>query len=300
MTLLIGSVLLFVSVTLFASRLWPDLSKRHIRERMFTEVGSRGGYRPTMLTQVATVLRPVNRMLPMTGYHLRIGPRLEAAGLQMTSMEFLALQMLGVFASGVLYVATIGAASFKPLWFVIFLGIGCGVPWLWLMNRIQARRESISRDLPEVVDLLTLCVDAGLDFMNAMARIIKEFRHCPTTEELGLVLQEVRVGKRRRDALRAFSIRVQTTEASSFVRTLVQADRMGTGIGEALNVLSEDMRIARYHWAERFAQQAPLKMIIPLLMSLFAALLIVTGPILIQFLRGGFSAPQFQANEPQE
>lgn len=299
MWLLMSSVLLFVSVALFVSWLWPDLSQRHIRQRVFTEVGTRAVYRPTILTQVAVLLRPVNRVLPMVRYHNGIGSRLEAAGLHMTSMEFFALQVLGVFASVILYVATIGAGSFSLVWFAVFLCIGCGVPFLWLSNRIQARRQSVSRDLPEVVDLLTLCVDAGLDFMNAMTRIVKEFRHCPTTEELGLVLQEVRVGKRRRDALRSFSSRVQTTEASSFVRTLVQADRMGTGIGEALNVLSEDMRIARYHWAERFAQQAPLKMIIPLLMSLFAALLIVTGPILIQFLRGGFTAPQFQVNQQE-
>ena len=120
-------------------------------------------------------------------------------------------------------------------------------------------------------------------------------------EELGVVLQEVRVGKRRRDALRAFSVRVQTPEASAFSRTLVQADRMGTGIAEALKVLSEDMRLQRYHWAERFAQQAPLKMLVPLLFSLAAALIIVAGPILGQFLQGGFSAPQFtlDAGRPQ-
>jgi tight adherence protein C len=136
--------------------------------------------------------------------------------------------------------------------------------------------------------------------MNALGRIVKEFRKCPTTEELSILIQEVRVGKRRRDALRSFSARVQTAEASSFSRTLVQADRMGTGIAEALQVLSEDMRLARYHWAERFAQQAPVKMLVPLLFSLASAMIIVAGPILGQFLQGGFSAAQYNLSAAGE
>ena len=151
------------------------------------------------------------------------------------------------------------------------------------------------------IDLLNLCIDAGIDFMGSLARVVREFRPCPTVEELGLVVQEVRVGKRRRDALQAFSQRVQTPEARSFSRTLRQADRMGTGLGEALKILSEDMRLQRYHWAERFAQQAPLKMLIPLLFSLASALIIVAGPILIQFLHGGFTAmPNTTASEPRQ
>ena len=101
----------------------------------------------------------------------------------------------------------------------------------------------------------------------------------------------MRVGKRRRDALRGFATRLQTPEATSFARTLIQVDRMGTGLAEALKVLSEDMRIQRYHWAERFAQKAPMKMLVPLLFSLAAALIVVAGPILVQFFRGGFSVP---------
>jgi tight adherence protein C len=138
-----------------------------------------------------------------------------------------------------------------------------------------------------VVDLLALCVGAGADFMTAMSRIVREFRPCPVRDELAIVLSEIRVGKRRRDALRAFAARVQTPESSTFARTLIQADRMGTGLIDALTVLSEDMRIARYHWAERFAQKAPLKMLVPLVLSLGSAMVIVAGPIIIQFMRGG-------------
>ena len=300
MWMLVSSACVFASVVMAGVTLWPDLSQRMIRQRVLTEIMP-AEHRSTMLTYLSGAIDPLMRRLPLGGYQGHLGQRLGAAGMRMTALEFIALQCLGLAAGALLYGLTVGWQRLSLGWMAVFLGMGVGVPWVWLTNQIQARRQSVARDLPEVVDLLNLCVDAGLDFMNAMARIVQEFRLCPTTKELALVLQEVRVGKRRRDALRAFSARLQTPETSSFVRTLVQADRMGTGMGEALSLLSEDMRLHRSHWADRFAQQAPLKMLLPLIMSLAAALMIVAGPILLQFLRGGFSAAQFtSAQSPRQ
>ena len=184
-----------------------------------------------------------------------------------------------------------GNQKISPV-YLLMLPIGGFVfPIFWLNGRMRARRETVARDLPEITDLLGLCVGAGADFMTAMTRIVREFRPCPVREELAIVLSEVRVGKRRRDALRAFADRVQTPESSTFARTLIQADRMGTGLIDALTVLSEDMRLARYHWAERYSQQAPVKMLLPLLLSLGSAMVIVAAPILTQFLSGGFAMP---------
>lgn len=286
----------FVGVACLVWTVLPDPTKRLIRKRILAEMSSEGEPVPwheVALTRLAVLLAPLNRYLPTGWYNVHVWGLLQAAGLRLPPMHFLVLQELGAILGLIVYLVTMGAKHVNVGWLSFFLFIGFMVPYIWLGNRIQSRRQSVSRDLPEVVDLLALCVDAGLDFMQSLGRIIKEFRRCPTTEELGLVLQEVRVGKRRRDALRAFSKRVQTPETSSFSRTLVQADRMGTGMTEALKILSEDMRIQRYHWAERFAQQAPLKMLIPLLFSLASALVIVAGPILIQFLRGGFSVSAY-------
>ena len=233
----------------------------------------------------------INRYLPTAWYSNAMSRRLEAGGFQAGAMQFLVLQEIGVLSGLVVYFVLVGPGAIRPVWMFAFVLIGFIVPLMWLNNRVSARRNSFSRDLPEVVDLLDLCIDAGLDFMGALRRIVREFRPCPTIEELGRVLQEVRIGKRRRDALRAMSTRVQTTEGSSFARTLIQADRMGTGMSEALKVLSEDMRMQRYHWAERFAQQAPVKMLIPLLMSLAASLIIVAGPIFMTYVKGDFMRP---------
>ena len=290
--------LVFVCVACLVLALVPDVSKRLMRQRVLAEV-ARVEARPTLLSQLADILAPVNRYLPTGWYSVHVWKRLDAGGMKLLAMHFFVLQEIGAVTGLGLYCVFFKWKHLNVGWLSLFVVLGFIIPYLWLSARIQARRLSIARDLPEVVDLLSLCVDAGLDFMQSLGRIIKEFRRCPTTYELSLVIQEVRVGKRRRDALQAFSQRVQTPEARSFSRTLRQADRMGTGLGEALRILSEDIRIQRYHWAERFAQQAPLKMLIPLLFSLAAALLIVAGPIMMQFLKGGFTAPQFSAQQPR-
>ena len=289
--LITGLLLLFASVSCLVWGLLPDLGGRLIRRRVFSELAQ--DTRPTVFDQIVDILAPINRYLPTGWYSAGVQGRLQAAGLKLSIMHFLVMQEIGALTGVIVYVITIGW-EMNFLWLTLLVVMGLFIPHIWLSNRISARRMSISRDLPEVVDLLNLCIDAGLDFMSSLARVVREFRLCPTTEELGLVVQEVRVGKRRRDALAAFAHRVQTVEANSFSRTLRQADRMGTGLAEALRILSEDMRIQQYHWAERFAQRAPLKMLVPLLFSLGSALLIVAGPIMSEFLKGGgFSATSF-------
>lgn len=290
--LILGLTLLFIAVVCLVWGLLPDIAGRLIRERVFAELASEN--RPTLFAQLADLLAPINRYLPSGWYSAGVSRRLQSAGLKMPVMHFLVMQEIGALTGVLVYAITVGT-QLNLVWLVMLICVGAFIPHVWLSNRIAMRRMSISRDLPEVVDLLNLCIDAGLDFMSSLARVVREFRLCPATEELGLVVQEVRVGKRRREALHAFAQRVRTVEAQSFSRTLRQADRMGTGLAEALRILSEDMRLQQYHWAERFAQRAPLKMLVPLLFSLASALLIVAGPIMGEFLKGGFEATTFTA-----
>jgi len=288
----------FISAALIVWALWPDESARIVRKRLQAEVGQEGG--SLILRQLAILMTPINRLLPLGGYILKIQKRLDAAGLRVPAAHFIVIQELGavVGLGAFMYLAGMGPMEFNPGLLFIFVVIGFTLPTLWVNGRIRSRREAVSRDLPEVVDLLSLCVGAGADFMSALSRIVREYRPCPVREELGIVLSEVRVGKRRRDALKAFSDRLQTSESSTFSRTLIQADRMGTGLVDALGVLSDDMRMQRYHWAERYAQRAPIKMLVPLMLSLGASMIIVAGPILIQFLRGGWFQPMHQMGQP--
>lgn len=177
----------------------------------------------------------------------------------------------------------------KKLWLLAAVALfGLLLPE-WLLNsRVAKRKYSIVRILPETVDLLALCVGAGLDFMAAVRWVVDKVRVNPMIEELILVLKEINLGKPRVEALRDMSRRLNIPDVTSFVRTLVQADRMGTPVEEAFRILSEDTRMRRFHRGERQAMKAPIKMLVPLIFCILPVILIiVAGPILIRFMKEG-------------
>ncbi len=166
--------------------------------------------------------------------------------------------------------------------------LGLMLPDFMLNSKVKKRKYSIVRILPETIDLLGLCVGAGLDFMAALRWIVDKVAMNPMVEELMMVLKEINVGKPRVEALRAMSKRIDIPDVTSFVRILVQADRMGTPVEETFRILSEDTRMRRFHRGERQAMKAPLKMLIPLIFCILPVILIiVAGPILIKFIREG-------------
>lgn len=193
--------------------------------------------------------------------------------------EFLAIVavLLGIGflpAGDILKVAGAGAAGF-------FL------PDLWLDIKQKQRRAAVVRSLPDTVDLLSLCVDAGLDFIAATRWIVDKSKQTAFIEELSLMLHEIKVGKPRREALKDLSKRINSPDVTAFARTLIQADRMGTPIAEALAILSEDTRERFFRRAERAALQSPMKMLLPLIFFILPVVgVIVGGPIAIQFMSG--------------
>ena len=174
----------------------------------------------------------------------------------------------------------------NPLFFALAAMVGYFVPDLWLRRRLARRQQAILHLLPDVVDLLTLCIGAGLDFLLAINKVtsIKKFQREPLIEEISVALQEMKLGKRRMDALKAMAKRVNLPELSSFVRTIVQADRMGTPITEVLAVHAEDVRLQRIQLAERAALKAPINILFPLIFCIMpCVVIIVGGPVLLQF-----------------
>jgi pilus assembly protein TadC len=164
------------------------------------------------------------------------------------------------------------------------LAVGYLIPDWWLRGRIRKIKDSILKDLPDTVDLLALCVNAGLDFMMALKYLVEKSPPTIIMEELGNMMQEINVGKPRREALRSLSKKYELSDVSTFSRTLIQADRMGTSVSEALNILSEDMRETRFRRGEAMALKAPLKMLIPLLLFIFPVVaILVAGPIFLEF-----------------
>jgi pilus assembly protein TadC len=164
------------------------------------------------------------------------------------------------------------------------LALGYMLPEFWLKARIKKIKEDILRFLPDTVDLLGLCVNAGLDFMMALKYVVEKSRPTVIVDELRNMMQEINVGKSRRDALRDLAKKYELPDLSTFSRTLIQADRMGTSVIEALNMLSEDMREARFRRGEAMALKAPLKMLIPLLFFIFPVVaILVAGPVFLDF-----------------
>lgn len=292
--------LLFASVMLLVVGCAPDNAQRLIRARILTEVGDIETRRKSRLAKILDVLSPLNEVLPVHRVASRINLNLAAARVNLNAVEFIALQELLAVLAFVGYILWAGKEGTSVLLMITAPVIGFLVPSLWLQQRIQTRRDAIVRALPEAVDLLHLCVEAGVDFMGGLTRVVQESPKGPLMEELSTLLQEIRVGKQRREALRSLARRVNVPDMAAFVRALVQADRMGTGMSEALLILSEESRLRRYHRAERFAQKAPIKMLLPLMMIMGTVLIIVGGPIMLQFMRGDFMTNLKQPDLPAQ
>jgi tight adherence protein C len=180
-------------------------------------------------------------------------------------------------------------AFHKTLWYSLpFFAFGFVFPYIWLSDQIKKRQQAISRALPYNIDLLTLSVEAGLDFQAALGTVVEKGQPGPLIEELSMVLSEIRLGKTRAEALRNLADRVQLADVSSFVANLIQADKMGTSLGKVLRIQTTQMRISRTHRAEKLANEAPIKMLLPLIGCIFPTVfLVLFGPIIYRLIYGG-------------
>jgi tight adherence protein C len=210
--------------------------------------------------------------------------RLISAGKPVSIPQFVAFKFLSIVS---VPVAVIIALHPEMPFVLGAAAAGFLIPDFWLNSKIAQRRREALRDLPYIIDLLNICVGAGLDFMVAINHVIKEFRPCVVVDEFKTMVKEMQMGLARRDALKNVAKRVSSPEINSFVRTLLQADRMGTPITNALKMHAEELRMIRFAKGEEMALKAPIKLLIPLLLFILpVVMVIVAGPILIQFNSG--------------
>ncbi|OVE77983.1 hypothetical protein BVX99_01125 [bacterium F16] len=214
--------------------------------------------------------------------------RLIMAGLQQTYTpeEFVGLRMitgivLSISGAALLIIGT-RTSAFAG---VIFMAAAWLYPAMWLRGVIKIRHKEIQKALPNVLDLLTLSVEAGRDFLTALKDILQNRETDPLGEELEQVFREVQLGKQRRNALQAMADRVRQPDLNTVVETLVQADSLGVSIGHILRVLGDQMRQKRFSIAEKTANESPVKLLFPLFIFIFPAVLIIMlGPILLKAL----------------
>ena len=165
---------------------------------------------------------------------------------------------------------------------------GVLLPEVWILSRVSARQDRIRRGLPDALDLLVICVEAGLGIDQALLRVSQELSvvHRELSEELQLVNLEMRVGKTRIDALRELARRTGVDDVKALVAMLAQTERFGTSIAQSLRVHSDDLRTRRRQRAEELGAKTTVKMVPPLVLFIFPALMVVIlGPAILILLR---------------
>ncbi len=229
---------------------------------------------------------PTREILERTGLLIKLKNKIDAAHVNMSPVAFFNLKIILMIIFAALTIAATGKSD--PLFIVISLAIGYIAPEIYLKQKLAKRKNLISRRLPETVDLLGLCIEAGLDFVSAVRWVVDKTPGTAMTEELAFVVEEIKWGKPRIQALKDMSRRLDIPEMTSFVQTIIQADRMGTPVAEAFTIISEDARAQRFHRGQRTALQAPIKILIPLIFFIMPVIgIVIGGPILLQFMQSG-------------
>ncbi len=240
------------------------------------------------------IIKPLIR--GMANLVLRLAPsrnvevlqrKLEMAGRpnNWSPAEFMGVRALAGVLLGVMgfMLMTLAKADIGPKMMIglAMAGLGYYLPTAWLGSRIKQRQQSIIKALPDALDLLTISVEAGLGFDAALAKVTEKWDN-ELTREFMRVIAEMRVGKKRRDALRDMAARVDVPDVTTFVAAIVQAEQLGVSIAKVLRIQSEQMRIKRRQRAEELARKAPLKMMFPLVFLIFPAIWIVLmGPAIL-------------------
>jgi len=200
--------------------------------------------------------------------------------------EFLGLRIFVAAIFGVLaFLITIISPSAGPIARIIAplvaALIGFVLPILWIRSKINRRKKEIIKSLPDAMDLLTIAVEAGMGFDGALQKVAEKWDN-ELSKGFAKVVQEMRLGVIRREALRNMSNNMDVPDVTSFVAAIIQADQLGVSIAKILRVQSEQMRIKRRQRAEEQANKAPIKMLFPMVFLIFPALFVVLlGPAVI-------------------
>jgi len=211
----------------------------------------------------------------------------------MAAGDFIALRYV-LTAALCLFGIAVGMLMGNPLALATFAAVGAVVgmyaPIFWLRSKLRRRRAHIQADLPDVIDVLVVCVEAGLTFEAAVERVVEKYDHA-LSEEFGRMMQEIRLGRPRLDALNEMGQRTGVEELNHFVQAIIQSEQLGSGVSRILRIQSDEMRLKRLVMAQERGARASLKMLLPMLGCIFPTLwVILLGPaalLAMRFLRGG-------------
>lgn len=231
-----------------------------------------------------SVSNTVAKLLP-TAFMDRVREMLILAGEPFSLSRFLVLMAISAVALPALYLLltlSMGGASFgKILGLVVFLALGLYLPYFWLARKVSSRQKEITKVLPNAMDLITTCVEAGLGLDAAFARVAEKLPGA-FAEELQRVLHDTAMGRMRRDALRELGDRTGVPEVITFVNALIHAETTGASVGDTLRVQADAIRTKQRQRVEQTAQRIPIWMTFPLVLFLLPSLfIIILGPAAI-------------------
>jgi len=240
------------------------------------------------------IVGPVSRrfldvIVKYTPQHMkdRIRKRLTMAGNphNLHSEEFLAIKVITLISlplGVILFCHLVGLKSQLAMLFtMVFFALGYLLPDSYINQAIKARQKLIQNTLPYFLDLMVVGMEAGLGFDAAVNRVIQKSKG-PLSDEFNRALQEVRIGKPRREAMRDIATRAGVDDLSTFLAAIIQADELGISIGNVLRVQAQQFRIKRRQRAEEAAMKLPVKMLFPLIFCIFPAIFIVLlGPAVL-------------------
>lgn len=294
-------LLAFLSVFLFAYSIFGVIMRRRqsVQIRLESLAKEQAGSLDNELNQplFSRVLKPmldsVSKMV------MRVTPKEIITSLEkkitmagsprnMTVKDWVNFQVLVTIGLPVLTLATGYYLKAKPGGLVLFIiaeiALGLVLPNFALGKSISERQKKIQNSLPDIIDLLTVSVEAGLGFDGALVKVIDKMPG-PLASEFEKVLQEIKVGRQKKDALRDMTERVSVQDLTTFVGSVIQADQFGVSIGNVLRLQSEQMRQKRRQRAQEKALKAPVKMIIPMVVFIFPTLFsVLLGPVIIQLI----------------
>ncbi len=301
--LIVGIVLLVVAVVLVISRRRAG-SAQSIDDRL-NELAALG--KPVTLEElelsqpftqrvIIPMIEALSRMAQrFTPQHTIEASRhkLELAGIahKIKPAQFLGYRMAAAIVLGGASLLVVFASAMpflqRLLVIVIAFVLGYSLPSIWLGSKISARQKEIVKALPDALDLLTICVEAGLGFDAAMSKVAEKWDN-----ELSIAfmktVQEMQLGKLRREALRNMANSMDVPDVTSFVAAIIQADTLGVSMAKVMRIQSDTMRMKRRQRAEEKARQAPIKMMFPLVFFIFPTILIVLlGPAILKIKDAG-------------
>lgn len=302
------SVLVFIAVLLFILGIFYDVEYRQGRWKLFVRIKKQMGeeINPLEKTTGSSVIRNnLLRIISPLGErikpksegelsHLRktflkAGYRREGAIVIFFGMKaFLAILFVVIFSITKISMWKIMPSLNSMLLAVILALIGFYLPNLWLRLKIARRKEKLIKGFPEALDMMVVCVEAGVGLDAAINRVGEEMKlgHKVLSEEFKVLSLELRAGKPRAEALRNLALRTDLEDVNNLMTLLIQTEKFGTSIAQALRVYSDSMRTKRRQRAEEMAAKLPVKLVFPLIFFIFPSLFIVIlGPAAIRMVR---------------